>query len=272
VATANADVTHGRGGGWAAWPGGGRTAGSFARPPPCGLGRWRYLPRVHTTLPRGSAETILATRTFEQWIDGIFDHRVTEPAWFWDPRADTCVEEDDDTNVEYLARLFAGSEHLLRRFDNAQAGQGLNMIANNSCSDHAYSIVAGHAAWPARQRAIRSIFDMYAKFFASRCAEGLGHLSEADNPLNTICYMWWDVFPARGAPKDEAGEYIGVMERCLSLTHQACLEGALHGLGHWHHLSPERVESIVDQFLQKRNDLRPELVPYARRARNGGVL
>lgn len=45
----------------------------------------------------------MASRTFEQWIDGIFDHPVTEPAWFWDADADQCVE-DDKTNVAYLAR------------------------------------------------------------------------------------------------------------------------------------------------------------------------
>jgi hypothetical protein len=27
-------------------------------------------------------------------------------------------------------------------------------------------------------------------------------LNEADNPLNAICYIWWDVFPAQGDPKD----------------------------------------------------------------------
>ena len=102
------------------------------------------------------------------------------------------------------------------------------------------------------------------------------HLGEADNPLNTICFLWWDVFPAWGDPQDdsrskEADEYIGVMERCLSLTHHACLEGALHGLGHWQLIFPERTEPIVDRFLQQRNDLRPELVMYARRARDGAV-
>ena len=214
----------------------------------------------------------MANRTFEQWVDGIFDHPVAEPAWFWDLDADTC-EEDDETNVEYLARLFKDSDRVLRRFNDAQVGQGLNMIASNSCSNHAYCIVGGHAAWPARQRAIRSIYDVYAKCFASRCVEGLGHLNEANNPLNTICYMWWDVFPAWGknASRSEADEYIGVMERCLSLTHQACLEGALHGLGHWQLIFQERVESIVERFLSERSDLRPELVLYARRSRDGAV-
>src|SRR4051812_8514174 len=190
----------------------------------------------------GTSGTYLANRTFEQWIDGIFDHPVTEPAWFWgadadtDADADTCVE-DDETNADYLARLFTGSDRLLRRFDNAQVNQGLNMIVSSSCSDHAYSITHGHASWATRQRAIRSIFDVYAKCFANRCAEGLSHCEDVSNPLNYICYMWWDVFPAWGDPQDAtpsdgALEYIHVMEQCLSLSHDACLEGALHGLGH----------------------------------------
>jgi hypothetical protein len=218
----------------------------------------------------------LAKRTFQQWIDGIFDHSVAKPAWFWNPDADTCVEEDGETNVDYLARLFSGSDHLLRRFDNAQVNQGLNMIVDASCSDHAGSITHGHASWPARQVAIRSIFDVYEKCFAGRCARALSHREHVANPLNYICYMWWDVFPAWSDPKDEprsseADEYLGVMERCLSLTHDACLEGTLHGLGHWQSIFPERVERIIDGFLRQRNDLHPELMMYARRARDGAV-
>jgi hypothetical protein len=222
------------------------------------------------------AKVILAKRTFEKWIDDIFDHPVNDPAWFWEPDADTCVEEDDETNVDYLARLFTESGRLLERFDDAQVDQGLNMIVSSSCSDHSYSIVSGHASWPARRRAIRSIYDVYEKCFAARCVEGLSHRDDVANPLNCICYMWWDVFPAWGDPKDssrteEVDEYIGVMERCLSLPHEACLEGALHGLGHWQLIFPERVEPIVDLFLRERNNLRPELISYARRARDGGV-
>ena len=112
----------------------------------------------------------MANRTFEQWIDGIFNHPVSDPAWFWDLDVDTC-EEDDETNSEYLARLFTDSDRLLRRFDNAQVNQGLNMIVSSSCSNHAFTIVGGHAPWPARRRAIRAIFDVYAKCFASRCTK-----------------------------------------------------------------------------------------------------
>jgi hypothetical protein len=217
----------------------------------------------------------LAKRTFEQWVQGIFDHPVTEPAWYWEVDADTCVE-DDETNVSYLAQLFTTSDQVLRRFDDAQVGQGLNMIVSVACSDHALSMVSGHAPWPARQTAIRSIYNLYAKCLNERCVEGLCHLGEVDSHLNGVCYMWWDLFPAWSGPEDEhasaeSSECIGVMERCLSLTNQACLEGALHGLGHWESLFPDRVKATVDQFLKKRTDLRPELVEYARRARDGAV-
>jgi hypothetical protein len=217
----------------------------------------------------------MAGRTFEQWIDCIFNHPVDDPAWHRTPDADICVEPDE-VNVAYLTRLFTESARVLRPFDDAQVNQGLNLIVNSACSDHPFSIVGGHARWSDRRQAIRAIFDVYANCFASRCAEGLSHLDEPANPLNYICYMWWDVFPAWAGPSKsedaaEAAEYIAVMERCLTLSHHACLEGALHGLGHWQLIFPQRVEPIIDRFLRERNDLRPELVRYARRARDGAV-
>lgn len=221
----------------------------------------------------------MARRTFAQWVDAIFDHPVTDPAWYWERDADTC-EEVDEVNAAYLAQLFVKSDDILRRFDDAQVNQGLNVIANPSCSSHAFSVVHDDAPWPVRRRAIRAISDLYARCFATRCTETLGHTDEACGPLNYICYMWWDVFPAWPDPavparssqeEAQAGEYLLVMERCLTIPHDACAEGALHGLGHWHETFPDRVESIVDHFLAERRGLRPELIDYARRARRGGV-
>jgi len=57
----------------------------------------------------------------------------------------------------------------------------------------------------------------------------------------------------------------------LELDHIACQESALHGLGHWAHSYPERVEKIVDEFLTHNENLRPELKQYALQARSGKV-
>jgi hypothetical protein len=220
-------------------------------------------------------EHVVATRTFEQWIDGIFDHPIVDPAWYWDIDADTCVEERE-INVAYLTLLFTNCDNLLRRFSDDQVGQGFHMIVSSSCSDHSVTITTDRVPWPARQAAIRAIFDVYVKCFSRRCSERLGHLGEPGGPLNWICYMWWDVFaawiyPAESGRQDEFHEYIAVMERCLTLSHPACLEGALHGLGHCCLNYPELVEPIIDRFLIDQRQWRPELLSYAQRARRGAV-
>jgi hypothetical protein len=222
---------------------------------------------------RGFNYRTMAARGFEQWVDHIFDHPVTDPHWAID---EDCEPEPAEVNVEYLTRLFTNSELLLRRFDNAEVKQGLWLIVDPSCSNHAFTMTQPEVPWPKRRACIRSIFDLYAKCFAARCDDGLSHCDEIPNPLNSICYMWWDLFRARPEPDDpskadEALEYIGVMERCLTLSHLACLEGALHGLGHSHLRFPQRVEAIIERFYCERYDLPPKLLAYALDARRGCV-
>lgn len=221
----------------------------------------------------------MSMRSFEQWVACIFDHPVGEPAWYWAAGADHGVEGDDGLNVEYLTRLFAGCSSVLRPFDDAQVNQGLNLIANPSCSDHAYTVLTRVGVpWPQRRDCIRSIFDLYAGCFAPRCARALSHCGDPRcNPLNYICYMWWEVFPTWGDPADPADvaeleEVVGVADRCLALPHPACVEGALHGLGHWQLIVPHLVEPVIDRFLVGRaRDFGPKLVDYARRGRDGAI-
>ena len=217
----------------------------------------------------------MAIRTFEQWVDSIFDHPIVDPAWYWAADADTCVEAAE-VNVEYLTRLFSESAGLLKRFDDAQVDQGLNMIVHCVCSDHAFTILNDDVPWEKRRSCIGSIYDLYAECFAARCAPGLSHCERVENPLNFVCYMWWDLFPGMGYSEDkshadEDAAFLAVMERCLTIPHVACIEGALHGLGHWQEPFPGRVEAIINQFLRGRTDLPPELTRYALRARIGNV-
>ena len=62
------------------------------------------------------------------------------------------------------------------------------------------------------------------------------------------------------------------MERILQLGQDACMESALHGLGHWQHFRPDEVAAIIDSFLTDYTSLRPELHAYALKARAGRVL
>jgi hypothetical protein len=100
----------------------------------------------------------MATRTFEQWIEGIYDHPVTDPAWYWADDADTCVE-DAETNVECLTRLFTQSGKVLRRFDNAEVNQGFNLIVSPSCKHRAHREHREHRGNPKIWQRIRQNAD-----------------------------------------------------------------------------------------------------------------
>ena len=237
--------------------------------------------------------------SFEDWITYVFDHPVTDPAWHWDIGRDYWDELGQPAiTVAYLTRAFEGAHTVLAPFSDAQLNQGLWFLASNSCSNHMFALLDPTVPWPARERGIQSMFHLFSRVFLTRCAAD--HLSHLDrdgttpsNPLNTVCYMWWDILPIFGRPAEPA--HAGVPDACLEvmrltldLDSDACRESALHGLGHWHDAYPRRVETIIDTFLQRYEPrrkrrggqpcpsstraLRPELRAYALSAQTGCVL
>jgi hypothetical protein len=75
--------------------------------------------------------------------------------------------------------------------------------------------------------------------------------------------------PALPALHDAA---LSAMGDILRLDSIACQESALHGLGHRNQLAGARVAEIVDAFLARSANARPELLAYARAAGLGCVL
>jgi hypothetical protein len=70
---------------------------------------------------------------------------------------------------------------------------------------------------------------------------------------------------------------LDIMRRILDLESIPCQESALHGLNHWQSGYPDdAMESnpaveIIDSFLKRHPDLRPELRAYALIARESGA-
>ena len=194
-----------------------------------------------------------------------------EAAWWDGPPAVT---------VQFLTRLFEHAPDVLQPYSDAQLNQGLWYIASNACSNHMFALMDERVPWPARERCIGSMHDLFAQCFAKRCTAHLGHLPETEpgaSPLNLVCYMWWDILPVGGQPDDPNGvplnrEILGVMESTLQLDSVACQESALHGLGHWYLHYPQRVAEIIDHFLKRQKGLREELRQYAMSAQRGCVL
>ena len=210
--------------------------------------------------------------TYLDWVRHVFDHPVTNPAWHWDLNADTS-EPSPPECVAHLTRLFEEPD-ILSPYSDAQVNQGFWYLVDNSCSSYMFSLVEPGVAWPERQQGIRSIATLFARLFALRCSDHLSHFDEVGaGALNSVCYMWWDILPARGRDGEPLdAELLAVMKRVLTLDSVACQESALHGLGHWCMYYPEMVVQAIDKFLAQAGNARAELRQYAKRAREGDVL
>lgn len=220
--------------------------------------------------------TRLTDLTFEEWLRHVFDHAVSDPAWHFAPDAEHW-DGPPALTVAHLARLFNDPLPAAAGYNDAQLNQGLWYIVHTACSSHTLVLHDESVPMAKRVACVRAIATLYRTLFATRCSSHLGHLSEAGaNPLNLVCYMWWDLIPLTPSPGSRAWAeldeaVLDVMAQTLRLSSIACQEGALHGLGHWAGGYPARVRSIVDGYLQQ-PELRPELRAYAEAARAGCVL
>jgi hypothetical protein len=215
--------------------------------------------------------------TYPEWVRHIFDHPVSDPAWYWALEADT-TEPPATTCVAYLTQLFTDPKPILARYTDAQLNQGFWYLVSNACSNYMFTLLEPEVVWPARQAGLRAITNLFAQLFANRCSPHLSHLDERGaNSLNGVCYMWWDLFPTWGQPESSTetlvdAELLAVMQRVLALNALACQESALHGLGHWQRRYPTVVKETIDMYLKRQPRLDPRLRQYAFSARRGCVL
>ena len=83
--------------------------------------------------------------------------------------------------------------------------------------------------------------------------------------------MWWDLFPSWGQPARAVDDAVlRSLAAILAQDALACQESALHGLGHWQSVHPERVAAEIDACLRA-GRLRGELAGYASAARGGCI-
>lgn len=218
---------------------------------------------------------VLTEPTFEDWVALVFDHEVTDPEWYWD-------DDDEAWNlpaemlVQYLTRLFQEPLPALDQYSDAQLNQGFWFLVGCG-SDCMHALFDARVAIADRLDCVKAIGTLFEKLIAVRCSPHLSHLDEAQaNPLNGVCYMWWDIFPTWGRPGDPLQkeldhEILSLLARKLVIPAVACQESALHGLGHWHISYSTEIRLIVTDFLEKSSSMRSELRSYAKAAKAGCV-
>jgi hypothetical protein len=212
--------------------------------------------------------------SFEHWVDCLFGRPGEYPPSF------ATVDDEypllqPETALEYVTRLFSDAGTHLARFDDAQLNQGLWELVGASGDVH--PMLFSELPWPERKQGILSISALYESLFLPRCSPHLSHMDDSGaSPLNSICYMWWDIFPTWGQPGEAQfaqrdTTLLEVMSRTLELDSVACRESALHGLGHWHIHYPAETTRIIEVFLDREGELEPDLLTYARSASAGCV-
>ena len=215
------------------------------------------------------------TDSLPNWIAHVFDHPVTDTAWHWSPDAPDWQGSSEHI-ATFIADTFERSGELLADFTDAQLNQGFWYLLSAGCSEFMFALVEPAVPLARRLRALRSFVPLFEQVMAVRCSPHLSHIDEQPaNPLNGACYMWWDILPIHGKPEEPDrsefdAEVLRVLPRLLSIPHDACRESALHGVSEWQLYYPS-AEAIVDDWLARTPDLRPQLASYAQRAKVGMV-
>jgi hypothetical protein len=217
--------------------------------------------------------------TYPAWVRHLFDHPADPllPEWYFDLEADWWDEGADPArSVAYLTALLAEPLPVLAPYTDAQINQGLWYLLGNT--QHCGLLAEARVPLADRLAAVRAIPVFYARIFLPRCMEVLGHRDEPGAaPLNSACYMWWDLISLLPAPADpdRRGVDEAVLATLVEILGQdsvACQESALHGLGHWCRGYPAQSAAIIEDYLARAPHLLSGLRAYARAAAGGCVL
>ncbi len=214
---------------------------------------------------------------FDSWVIHIFDHDAPEIATYDEIMDDIEWEAPATLKIDYMARVFGMPRPVLDSYSDLQICHGLEYLISNAFSDYPLGLLDTIVPIDLRARCIRNMFTIYEQVFALRCSPELNCSGRRPvNPLNDVCYMWWDILPfsEKSFPVNERileETALVVMESTLDLESLPCHEGALHGLGHWQSGYPDRVKQVIGDYLQRNPSLPPELRDYAQDAQRGYV-
>jgi hypothetical protein len=174
---------------------------------------------------------------YPEWLQYVFDHPITTNGWYFDLDLEPFDAEPVEL-VEFVLSTLENCGRDLAGYSNDQLRYGLSYMLDSGASDVVFALMSDDVSVDLRLRAINSIKHLYSDLFDRRCAPVLGHTSEAGgDSLNYSCYMLWDVSPLSywERSKDRGVFYAAVcdvLEHALRCANRACVESALHGLGH----------------------------------------
>jgi hypothetical protein len=204
---------------------------------------------------------------FRDWVDNAANEGRFE-YWLRDPF---------EANA-YLTRFNLEIADVIRRLGEEAADKAIW---------HLYC-TAGGTVWDATEPSLASarttfmdsVKVLYTEGFAKFCSPHLGHLDSGNHtarPLNSACYMLWDMDGIECRAIQGDGEMVKlsleVLRHALAIPHPACQESALHGMSHLYSFRGcrDEVRSIIQHEFLQRHRILPELIEYAKQAAHGLV-
>lgn len=223
----------------------------------------------------------MPTATFDQWLSAVFDNPVREPEWYWREDFDIYwdrLQLSEAVTVRYMTRLFMEPNHL-KPYSPDQIAQGIwFLIGGSSPGKSAYALLSSEMPLDECAGCIHAMANFFRTFVAPAAP---GRSNEEKDSFQGAFYMWWDIFPTQGSPicgPNTGGEpelhvaCLDTMAEILSIRSELCQLSALHGLNHWHAAYAEKVEEVIDTFLEKTPGLTSRIIEYAHKARSGEAL
>jgi hypothetical protein len=216
---------------------------------------------------------------FDQWLAYLFDHEVTKEPWYWNELNPIFLPPAQF--IDYGTRLFLNSGQSLAQYSDGQVNHGLWRLISNNFSDEIFALRNEKVPRSDRLNFLHAIYTLNKDCFSVRCAPHLSHLDKTGtpdfvSPLNSICYMWWDIFVIYGERNPSIEELndacISVMDQCLQLPNIAVKEGALHGLDHFSLYYPETCRQIISEFVSAQKTVNAALLQYAEKAKTDNIL
>ncbi|KJH69664.1 hypothetical protein [Aliterella atlantica] len=210
--------------------------------------------------------------TYEKWLNCVFGRSYNQS--FASSKINNL---DVDTTFKFVYKTLVNSGSELLRFSDKQVGNGLYAMLADS-TNIADSLKEPSISAQDRTAAIRAIKILYTDCFEKRARPVLSHLDEPGaSAINGICYMLWEVTRINVWGNKGDCEYFSlsleVLEFALYLKNPACIESALHGLGHMGSFGTnQRVYRIIDNWIKQGLTSRPQLLEYAARAQQGYIL
>src|SRR5690349_21602688 len=118
--------------------------------------------------------------TFEQWLDAVFNHPLTDPEWYFSDEADNAkllMLESSYPSIllEYVTQTFEEIGRLPQLFSDGQIAAGLQYIIHPACSSVVYAMLDLRidVDLAARIQCIEAIYTVYEQLFAIHCSPEL---------------------------------------------------------------------------------------------------